>query len=83
MGTVESHLVPAEGLSPGQGGKNGGWFFSSFSGHFVPSPSLLAASLTPTLFSFCPVLQTLLTDSAMSFEVDWWKGEWEVGGSFN
>ena len=36
-----------------------------------------------TLFSLCPLLQTLLTDMAMSFEVDWWNGEWEVGGRFN
>lgn len=34
-------------------------------------------------FSFCLVLHTLLTNSTMLFEVDWWHREWEVRGSFN
>lgn len=83
MGTVGSHLVPAQGLHPAQGGRDGGWFFSSFSGHFFFFCHLSPSLLLLCLLLFSPGLQTLLTDSAMSFEVDWRKGEWEVGGSFN
>lgn len=75
MGTVGSHLVPAQAYT--QAGWKG-WsvvfqfFFRGISCHLFPSLLLLC------LLVFSPLLQTLLPDSAMSSEVDWWKGEWEV-----
>lgn len=71
---MSGNFGKSSGSGPGQDGRDGvGMFQFLFGAFFAISPSLLLLGL----LLFAPVLQTLLTDSAMPFEADWWKG---VGG---